>query len=721
MQTDNKNTLQNAIRALASVCDGAESLDGAGFNKADARWGALMALDDEEQWHPSHKWGAWVVLQKYRNQLQRSFGIDYDAIPVPPECHDYAELPELPKPRPRIKASGQAFVIAFNYDPALVSAVKRIPGARFDGVTKRWSAQNTPGVADAVRTFAADNGFDFSPEAAALLDTEPVKPVINLAQRKIVPHGKDWKLIYPYDATLVAAIKSLTSRRKFDPDTKSWICESSEQLFAFCEKYDFAGREALRAALDATAQLAAETSQANDTLTQMLIDAAGDLNQPLPGARQIVLRKHQQEAVIQLLARKRAILAHDMGLGKSLTALVAARAAQDALDAHIFVVAPVSLRTNWMREAEEAGVKVEFFSWAKVPQAPESDRPVVVIFDEAHYAQNLKAARTKGAVALAEKALMAFFLTGTPIKNGRPVNLFPLLVGCQHDLARNKRAYEMRYCAAKETRWTRWDVSGAAHLDELHTKTQDVLFRKTKAQCLDLPALTRVKREAEVTAEQAQAFAAVRAHIIAVIEERKRAGTLKGSEALELLTSLRVAGSRAKTDTAIELAEEVIEQGGQVIVSTQFQETAQSIAQALNCEALTGATPGDQRQGMVDRFQSGQRKAIVFTGGAGGVGLNVQAANTVILVDRPWTPGDAEQIESRAHRSGVSHPVTSIWLQYNSVDAKIDALLELKQTRIEQVLEGERKTMRGVSRSVASVALEALGVEWDDAEWDDAE
>lgn len=709
------NTLQDAIRALASVCDGAQSEDGAGFNKADARWGRLMALESEADWHPAHKFGAWETLRKYRRQLA-GFGIEFDAIPVPEENREYADLPELPKPRPRIKAAGQTFVIAFPYNAALVSAVKRIPGARFDGATKSWSASNAPGVADAVRSFADGNGFDFTPEAAALLDAEPVKPVINLAQRKIVAHGKDWKLIYPYDAALVAAVKALTSRRRFDPETKSWICEPSEQLFAFCEKYDFSGRKALRAALDAASHQAQEEAQAGDTLTQMLIEAVGDLNAPLPGPRGLVLRHHQQEGVLQLLAAKRAIPAHDMGLGKTLTCLIAAKAAQEALDAHVFVVAPVSLRTNWMREAEEAGVRIEFFSWAKVPQAPDGDRPFVAIFDEAHYMQNIKAARTKNALALAEKALMAFFPTGTPIKNGRPVNLYPLLKACNHPLAANKSAYEKRYCAAKETRFTKWDVSGAAHLDELHAKTKDVLFRKTKAECLDLPALTRVKREAEVTAEQAAAYSEVRERVVAMIQERKATGTLKGSEALELLTALRVAGSRAKSDTAIELAEEVIEQGGQVIVSTQFQETAQAIAEALGCEALTGATPADHRQGMVDRFQAGQRKAIVFTGGAGGVGLNLQAANTVILVDRPWTPGDSDQIESRAHRSGVNHPVTAVWLQYNGVDQKIDNLLELKQQRINLVLEGERKTMRGANQSILSAALEALGVDYDEEE-----
>lgn len=706
------HTLENAIRALASVCDGAEEQDGRGFNKPDARWGALMALDSEADWHPSHRWLAWEMLAKYRRQLISSFGIDYDQIPQPERCDEFAPLPEMPKPRPVITATGQAFIVKFDYSADLVAAVKRLPGARFSPVDKSWSVPHAAGVPEALRAFAAAHDFRLSEAAEALLATPPPAPVAPAKPaRRITRRGNEWQVTFAYDPALVAEIKAINSRRRFDADSKSWLCEASDALYRFCVRNEFAGADDLHAALDALNARRVEEAEATDAITQALLDAAGDLAAPLPGGRAIVLRAHQQEAVMQLLAAKRAILAHDMGLGKSLTALVAARAAQVALEAHVFVIAPVSLRINWMREAEEAGVEIEFFSWAKVPKAPETGRPVVAIFDEAHYAQSLKSARTKGALALADKALLAMFLTGTPIKNGRPVNLFPLLNGCQHSLAADKTGYERRYCAAKETRFARWDVSGAAHLDELHAKTKDVLFRRTKAQCLDLPALARVKRQAEVSADAAAEYRQVRAEIIAKIEERKESGRIKGSEALEILTALRQAGSRAKTETAIELAEEVIEQGGQVILATQFRATALEIARALNCEALTGSTPGPERQAMVDRFQAGARRAIVMTGQAGGVGLNLQAANTVILVDRPWTPGDSEQIEARAHRSGVQHPVTAIWLQYEAIDTKIDALLEAKQQRIQLVLEGERKTMRGLGGSLAAAALDTLGID----------
>src|SRR5262249_37440505 len=141
-----RHTLGSAVRALASVCDGAEQRDGAGFNKPDARWGALMALDDEERWHPSHKWGVWVTLQKYKKQLLNSFGIDFDQIPAPEENNDYIPLPEIPTPKPLIKVRDGAFLVGFEYDASIVSAIRRISSASYNGRTdphdKTWSVKN---------------------------------------------------------------------------------------------------------------------------------------------------------------------------------------------------------------------------------------------------------------------------------------------------------------------------------------------------------------------------------------------------------------------------------------------------------------------------------------------------------------------------------------------------------------------------------------------------
>lgn len=92
---------------------------------------------------------------------------------------------------------------------------------------------------------------------------------------------------------------------------------------------------------------------------------------------------------------------------------------------------------------------------------------------------------------------------------------------------------------------------------------------------------------------------------------------------------------------------------------------------------------------MVDRFQEGLSSVFVCTFGAGGVGLTLTAAHTIILIDRPWTPGDAYQAEDRVRRIGQTQPVRSIWMSSFPIDEQIDRLLEEKTQTTKAVLAGK--------------------------------
>ena len=146
-----------------------------------------------------------------------------------------------------------------------------------------------------------------------------------------------------------------------------------------------------------------------------------------PLADQRRLFAHQRAAVRWLLARRGALLADPMGLGKTLTALVAARAMVRCADCRVVVLAPAGLHGHWRREAASLELNLELHSWARLPRGlPEAGS--VLIADEAHYAQNLSAARTQAFLRLARHPRLraAWLLTGTPMKNGRPAQLFPL-------------------------------------------------------------------------------------------------------------------------------------------------------------------------------------------------------------------------------------------------------------------------------------------------------
>src|SRR5439155_632532 len=130
-----------------------------------------------------------------------------------------------------------------------------------------------------------------------------------------------------------------------------------------------------------------------------------------------------------------------------------------------------------------------------------------------------------------------------------------------------------------------------------------------------------------------------------------------------LLTAMRKAASAAKVDAAVELADEVAQNKGQVVVFSAFRDSAKRVAEWFGAPAYCGDTPLDERDRIVRCFQEGIQRVFSGTFGAGGLGVTLTAASTVILLDRPMTPGDAEQSEDRLHRISQRNAVTAVWLR----------------------------------------------------------
>ncbi|WP_375514255.1 DEAD/DEAH box helicase [uncultured Nostoc sp.] len=645
--------LERAICYLSSRCDGASSIDGQGFNKADSGFGHWLANQIQQQrlLLQAHAQAAYKMIQKYSKQLSLA-GLSlplWDVI-----AHQYA-LNSAPviitqenttiTPEHRVEIKGEMIAVYAPYDKSgkFQRDCKDIVGYKFEGEDKSWRFP--------------------------LLKIEEVIEKLTNNQFHLTPE--------------VEGAKALAQKQRHEEEQ----------------------------AMEAAALAAA------DGIVQLVKRA--NLDAPL--ANGWYLRDYQKKGVEWLLAHRRGgiytggILADHMGLGKSLEALIAARAMQVHKGCPVFVIAPVSVMENWVKEAARAEVKIECFSWAKMPK-PLDTQKYVLICDEAHYAQNINSQRTKKMLELAhhENCLASWLLTGTPIKNGRPVNLYPLLFAVNHPLAADKWAYERHYCNAGHKyvgKKAVWDNTGAAHLDELAYKTEDVILRRTKAECLtELPAKTRLFKEAECEASAAKSYQETIRSLVDDYRRRAKLGEVdENAEALVTLNFLRKVGSEFKVQSAIALAEELLEQGQQVVMFTEFVESAKAIAQGLGGLLLTGDTKPTVRQELVDQFQSGDNNVFVGTIKAGGVGLTLTAASNVILVDRAWTPGDCEQAEDRCHRLGQENAVFATWLQLGNIDKAIDDLLIQKQQRIELVLKGKRKTLQGIN-SPKDLAKELLAI-----------
>lgn len=510
---------------------------------------------------------------------------------------------------------------------------------------------------------------------------------------------------FPYNQTIVGKIRTIDGRR-YDAKNKRW----EVPLAAFKElktRFPHANfSEGVQEFLDKQKLV---TELKKNKFKEVLEDV--DLKKPLSNG--LTLFQHQIESVERMIMTQRQILALDMGLGKTLTALVTAKLLKQKYNWKIIVVCPVSLKNNWLKDAKGLGINIEVHSWAKVPSPYMED--YILICDEAHYAQSgSKSQRGKKFLDLSKSSFCkaSYFLSGTPIKNGRPINLLPLLEAVRHTLSQDKTYFHRRYCAAKQTPWTRWDVSGASNLPELYDRTKDVMIRKTKAECLDLPDKLRVLREVEVSKVAEQLYKKTLEELREKYLQRVADGTINGgSEAFVLFGQLRQAGSIAKVETAVEIAKEILEENQQLVIFTEFRKSQQMIYEELSkvakCELLHGQIDQDERPKMVDRFQAGQSKIFISTIGAGGVGLTLTKAQTVLLVDRPLTPGDAEQAEDRCHRIGQKNNVTAIWLQFGNADAKIDQILQDKSKNIEAILTG-KENHSNIEFSSHKLAMELL-------------
>ena len=413
---------------------------------------------------------------------------------------------------------------------------------------------------------------------------------------------------------------------------------------------------------------------------------------------------HQRSGVRWLLARRGAVLADEMGLGKTLTALLAARSLMRCSALRLMVVAPVGLHPHWRREADAVDLSLELVSWARLPaELPPAGTLLVV--DEAHFAQSLQAVRTSALLRLARHPRLRaiWLLTGTPMKNGRPAQLFPLLAAMDHPIARDQRLFEERYCQGhwRERQGGRqWQANGASQLEELRRLTRPLILHRRKSQVLDLPPKRRRHQRSWLTPVESRGFDH---RVDLIVEDYRRRVSLgevrSDAEPLALLTGLRRIAAEFKLPAAGQLLRELLGRGEPVVLFSGFIEPLQLLQQHLGGELLIGRQRPAERQLAVDRFQQGDSDLLLATFGTGGLGFTLHRARHVVLLERPWTPGDVDQAEDRCHRLGMDDSgLTCHWLQLGPADQLVDGLVASKAQQIEVLLGPRRLQLDRVSR-----------------------
>ena len=407
------------------------------------------------------------------------------------------------------------------------------------------------------------------------------------------------------------------------------------------------------------------------------------------------LRHYQVDGALWLLGLARrnlgGLLADEMGLGKTVQAL----AMMEAFPGPHLVVCPSSLVWNWKREASVFVPALRVLTLdganraARFATIPQHDLIVTsyallrrdidqyrkipfstAILDEAQHIKNPDSQNAKAACAI--KAGARFILTGTPLENSiRDVwSLFDFLLpghlGSRKDF--QDRYEKPLQEGERGPLWAR-----------LRRRIKPSMLRRRKSEILtELPDKIEQVVEVELTAPQKAAYTQLQIAARAEIDALKDKG---GAARMRVLTALlrlrqaccdlRLLGSEspepsAKLDALMELVGEAADGGHRTLVFSQFTSMLDLIAPALDeagiawCR-LDGSTK--DRAAVVDRFQSDATIPVFLISlKAGGAGLNLTAADTVIHFDPWWNPAVEAQATDRAHRIGQKNVVTSIKL-----------------------------------------------------------
>ena len=449
----------------------------------------------------------------------------------------------------------------------------------------------------------------------------------------------------------------------------------------------------------------------------------------LPSTLQAELRDYQREG-FEWLARLAhwgvgACLADDMGLGKTLQAL--ALILLRAPNGPTLVVAPTSVCTNWIAEAarfaptlniklcgtgeragmlESAGaIDVIVASYGLLQlEAPLFAKKTwhTIVLDEAQAFKNAATRRSQAVMAL--RGDFRMIATGTPLENhlGELWNLFRFI---NPGLLGTSDQFQLRFAGPIEKAQDKRAEAGAR--TRLRRLTQPFILRRTKSQVLtELPPRTEIVIPVELTEEETAFYESLRREALDKLSALEAPESQKSIAILAEMMRLRRAVcnpelvapglgiASSKLNTFAHLIDDLLENRHKVLVFSQFVDHLTLIRKLLDergiaYQYLDGSTPMQERKKRVDAFQAGEGDLFLISLKAGGVGINLTAADYVIHMDPWWNPAVEDQASDRAHRMGQQRPVTIYRLvARHTIEEGIVELHGHKRDLADSLLEG---------------------------------
>ncbi|GMY28050.1 SWI/SNF-related matrix-associated actin-dependent regulator of chromatin subfamily A-like protein 1 [Fagus crenata] len=434
----------------------------------------------------------------------------------------------------------------------------------------------------------------------------------------------------------------------------------------------------------------------------------------------------------------RVLLADEMGLGKTLQAIAVSACIRDSWP--VLILTPSSLRLHWASTIQQ---------WLNIPpsdilvvlsQCGGSNRAGytivssstkgsihldglfnIISYDVVPKLQNLlmasefkvitllknaQAKRTTASLPVIKKAKYAILLSGTPALS-RPIELFKQLEALYPDVYKNVHEYGNRYCKGGIF----GIYQGASNHEELHNLMKaTVMIRRLKKDVLsELPVKRRQQVFLDLAEKDMKQINALFRELevikgkIKACESKEEVDSLKFIEK-NLINKIYTNSAEVKIPAVLDYLGTVIEAGCKFLIFAHHQPMIEAIYQFLlkkkvGCIRIDGSTPPASRHALVTDFQEKDAtRAAVLSIRAGGVGLTLTAATTVIFAELSWTPGDLIQAEDRAHRIGQVSAVNIYYLLAN--DTVDDIIWDVVQSKLENL--GQPNTLEVSSSQTRS-------------------
>ena len=417
----------------------------------------------------------------------------------------------------------------------------------------------------------------------------------------------------------------------------------------------------------------------------------------------------QIEDATKIIKKKRVLLGHEMGCGKTFISVLVGT----SLNMPKLVICPASLRLNWYREitnvCPDADVQIQLNA-----EAPHFGKDWTIIgygsvakflddlkkyfncifVDECHACKavnnwgNPTSKRAKSVLELAEAVEYCYPLTGTPLPSHN-IDLYNILkmLKCEAFDFNNKWAFlnfANKFCDPKETYFGK-DFSGNSNSDQLHALLSNIMVRRLKRDVL--PNLKKQRQFIPLDPHFKREYINI---------EKRLYEPEDGDTYMGLAMTGRKMLSMYKLDAAIDLAETLIDAGESVVIVTNFVDSADLLKDHFkdSCCEIRGGMSDQAKQQAIDDFQNKKKTVCVLNMQAGGVGITLTAAHTMIIIDYAWVPSDMVQVEDRICRTGQTEScmIYYVYCMNSILDSLFIEMISSKSANIDTVVDNVDNT-----------------------------